>query len=134
MIKHSKAIFFDMGNTLLHFHYGKSDEEKNEIGIGYLTNFLKQYNNQIELDDVKKDFYDEWQKVMPLRKINHMEYPVEDYLNGFLKRYDVELDLKTCIKALDIFYTEYRNNVWIEEGLHQTLTDIKNKGYRIGVI
>jgi len=23
-----KVIFFDMGNTSLHFHYGKSDDEK----------------------------------------------------------------------------------------------------------
>jgi len=25
-----KVIFFDMGNTLLHFHHGKSDDHKDE--------------------------------------------------------------------------------------------------------
>ncbi|WP_406242430.1 HAD family hydrolase [Tissierella carlieri] len=134
MTKSSKVIFFDMGNTLLHFHFGKTDEEKDIIGIKHLTNFLKQYNRQVEFNDVKKHFFDEWQKVMPLRKINHTEYAVEDYLNGFLKKYDIELDLDMCIKALDIFYTEYRNNVRTEENIHHTLENIKQKGYRIGVI
>lgn len=134
MTKNSKIVFFDMGNTLLHFHYGKTDEEKDDIGIEYLTNFLKRYNPKIEFDDVKRGFFDEWQKVMPLRKINHIEYPVEDYLNDFLKIYDIELDLDNCIEALDIFYSEYRNNVWIEEELNKILENIRQKGYRIGVI
>ena len=134
MTKDLKVIYFDMGNTLLHFHHGKTDKEKDDIGIVYLTNFLKKFNCQIQLDDVKRYFFDEWQKVMPLRKINNIEYAVEDYLNGFLKRYDVELDLDMCIQGIDIFYTEYRNNVWIEEDLNGTLEKIKQKGYRIGVI
>ncbi len=123
-----------MGNTLLHFHFGKTDEEKDIAGINYLTNFLKQFNFQVEFDDVKKHFFDEWQKVIPLRKINHTEYAVEDYLNGFLVKYGVELDLDMCIRALDIFYTEYRNNVWVEENIQYTLENIIQKGYRIGVI
>lgn len=28
-----KTIFFDMGNTLLHFHHGMSDAEKDRIGF-----------------------------------------------------------------------------------------------------
>jgi len=28
MMDRVKVIFFDMGNTSLHFHYGKSDDEK----------------------------------------------------------------------------------------------------------
>ncbi len=134
MAKNSKVIFFDMGNTLLHFHFGQTDEEKDIIGINYLTNFLKQYNCQIEFEDVKEHFFDVWQETMTLRKINNTEYAVENYLNGFLKKYDVELDLDMCIEALDAFYTEYRNNIWIEENIHQTLENIKQKGYRIGVI
>lgn len=123
-----------MGNTLLHFHFGKTDEEKDIAGVKYLTNFLKQFNCQVEFGDVKKHFFDEWQKVMPLRRINCTEYAVEDYLNGFLRKYGVELDLDMCIRALDVFYTEYRNNVWVEENIQHTLENIIQKGYRIGVI
>lgn len=134
MIKNSKVVFFDMGNTLLHFHFGRTDEEKDADGIKHLTNFLQQFNCKIKFGDVKEYFFDTWQEGIASRRINHTEYAVEDYLNEFLKRYDVELDLSMCIKAMDIFYTEYRNHVWIEEDLHQTLENIRQKGYRIGVV
>lgn len=134
MIKDSKMIFFDMGNTLLHFHYGKSDEQKDIIGLEYLTNFLQKFSSEIKFDDVKQGFFDRWQKVMPLRKVNHTEYPVEDYLNNFLKKYNINLELDMCIKAMNEFYTEYRNNVWIEEDIHHILDNIREKGYKIGVI
>ncbi|MTI47935.1 HAD family hydrolase [Sporosalibacterium faouarense] len=129
-----KVIFFDMGNTLLHFHHGKSDEEKDEKGIEYLTNFLQKYDSRIKYEDVKKKFFTKWQNIMPLRKITHIEYPVESFLNNFLKSYDVNLSLNMCIKALDIFYTEYRKYIWIEEELIQTLSSIVDKRYKIGVI
>jgi FMN phosphatase YigB (HAD superfamily) len=129
-----KVVFFDMGNTLLHFHYGKSDNEKDTNEINYLTNFLQEIDPRVQIDDVRKNFFERWQKVMPLRKVNHIEYPVEDFLNNFMKKYEVNLDLDMCIKAMDVFYTEYRNNVWIEEEIHQTLDNIRNKGYKIGVI
>lgn len=134
MIKSSKVVFFDMGNTLLHFHFGRTDEEKDADGIKHLTNFLQQFNCKIKFGDVKEYFFDTWQEGIASRRINHTEYAVEDYLNGFLKRYDVELNLSMCVKAMDIFYTEYRNHVWIEEDLHQTLENIRQKGYRIGVV
>ena len=134
MKKNFKVVFFDMGNTLLHFHHGKSDHEKDIIGLNYLTSFLQEINSKILLDDVRKDFFESWQKVMPLRKVNHIEYPVEDYLNNSMKKYGVNLSIDMCIKAIDVFYTEYRNNVWIEEEIHQTLDNIRNKGYKIGII
>lgn len=35
-----KVVFFDMGNTLLHFHTGKSDDEKDIEGLKILTQYL----------------------------------------------------------------------------------------------
>ena len=55
-----KVIFFDMGNTLLHFHYGKSDDEKDMQGLIYLTKYLKKFNANITFDEVKNDFYESW--------------------------------------------------------------------------
>ncbi|WP_425447015.1 HAD family hydrolase [Dethiothermospora halolimnae] len=134
MIKNRKVIFFDMGNTLLHFHHGKSDKEKDDKGIKYLTDFFKTFNNNIGMDSVRKDFFNKWQEVMALRKLTCLEYPVEEYLNEFLKGYDVKLDLDMCIKAMDIFYTEYRKYVLVEKEIHKTLDKLIQKGYRIGVI
>ena len=55
-MKNNKVIFFDMGNTLLHFHYGDSDHEKEMKGLNYLTKHLRKYNENISVDEVKKEF------------------------------------------------------------------------------
>lgn len=129
-----KVVFFDMGNTLLHFHFGKTDEEKDTLGLKYLTDFLNKLNPKIKYEDIKSNFFDIWQRVMPLRKKHRTEYPVENYLNDFLKKYEIKLDLDMCIKAMNAFYTDYRNNVWFEADLYETLDTVRRKGYRIGVI
>ena len=134
MENNPKVVFFDMGNTLLHFHFGKSDEEKDAAGIEYLTNFLRQFNQHIQYEDVRNHFFVPWKRGIAARRTFYTEYPVEEYLNAFLKRYAVELDLTMCIKAMDCFYTEYRNNVWMEDDLPQTLAKIRQKGYGIVVI
>lgn len=48
-----KVIFFDMGNTLLHFHHGESDDEKDEQGLIYLTAYLNKFNTNISIDSIR---------------------------------------------------------------------------------
>lgn len=127
-------VFFDMGNTLLHFHCGKPDAEKGAEGISHLTDYLKQYNAKITPEEVQTGFFHVWLKGISARRTLHVEYPVEDYLNRFLAKYGVQLDLNQCIEAMDRFYTGYRNEVWHEKGLSQTLSELRNRGYRLGVI
>lgn len=55
-----EVIFFDMGNTLLHFHRVKSDDDKNEQGLTYLTEYLNKINNSITIDEVKNGFFKIW--------------------------------------------------------------------------
>lgn len=134
MLTDKKVIFFDMGNTLLHFHYGKSDDEKDFIGLGYLTTYLKKFDSRITLQAVKKDFYDVWNEALCLRKVKLTEYPIESYLNSFMNKYDLNLNHSQCIEAIDVFYSDYKNHVQTESGLYETLKKIKSKGYKIGVI
>lgn len=129
-----KAIFFDMGNTLLHFHYGESDDEKDMKGLVYLTNYLNGFSKNIEFQDVKLGFYESWMDGIKDRKITHKEYEIEGFLNDFLKKYMVKLNLEQCIEAINLFYTDYREQVHFESDVYDTLKTIKNKGYKIGVI
>lgn len=129
-----KVIFFDMGNTLLHFHYGKSDDEKDTQGLIYLTEYLNRFNANITFKEVKKGFYESWMEGIKDRNITLMEYPIEDFLNNFLSKYQLTLNLDQCIEAINFFYTEYREQVYFEDDIYNTLKIIKDKGYRIGVI
>lgn len=129
-----KVIFFDMGNTLLHFHCAKTDEEKDMKGLIHLTEYLNKLNTEITFKDVKENFFDKWMEGIKDRKTTYKEYPIEKYLNGFLDKYDVKLDLNQCIEAINLFYTEYRENLFFEDNLIDTLKYLKNKGYIISII
>lgn len=49
-----------MGNTLLHFYRDKSDDDKNEQGLTYLTEYLNKFNNSITIDEVNNGFFKIW--------------------------------------------------------------------------
>lgn len=129
-----KVIFFDMGNTLLHFHYGKSDDEKDMQGLIYLTEYLNKFNTKIKLDEVKQGFYENWMEGIKQRRVKLTEYPIEDFLNNFLHKYEFSLKLEQCIEAINLFYTDYREQVYFEKNIYDTLKTIKDKGFKIGVI
>ncbi|QAA32378.1 HAD family hydrolase [Clostridium manihotivorum] len=129
-----KAIFFDMGNTLLHFHYGQSDYEKDIHGLMHLTKYLNRFNTNIKLDQVKQGFYEVWMETIKDRQTTFVEYPIENFLNKFLQEYEVVLTLDQCIEAINLFYTEYRNQLYFEPSIYDTLKHLKDKGYKTGII
>lgn len=129
-----KVIFFDMGNTLLHFHHGKSDDEKDAEGLIHLTSYLQKFNKNIMIKNVRDDFFNPWMDGIDDRSKTFKEYPIEDFLNPFLKKYNVELTLNECIEGIKLFYTEYIEQVVFEKDILHTLSTLKNKGYKIGVI
>lgn len=129
-----KVMFFDMGNTLLHFHRGKTDDEKDIQGLKYLTEYLNKLNPQITFNEVRENFFEGWMEGIKDRKIMNIEYPIEGFLNSFLKKYNLELSLNECIDAINLFYTEYREQVYFEEDILDTLRYIRKRGYKIGVI
>lgn len=129
-----KIIFFDMGNTLLHFHRGKSDAEKDIQGLTLLTQYLNKYCDVITLEEVKSIFFNNWMSGIENRKVTFKEYPIEDFLNSFLEKYNIKLELNECIEAIHLFYTEYRENVYFENNIYDTLKTLKDMGYKIGVI
>lgn len=83
---------------------------------------------------MKQGFLRNWEAGIKLRKENQTEYPIENFLNEFLKEYNIVLSLDQCIEAIRLFYTEYINSIYYEENLYETLSVLKNKSYKIGVI
>jgi putative hydrolase of the HAD superfamily len=128
------VVFFDMGNTLLHFHYGESDDEKDMKGLLLLTEYLKSFNASIMFEEVKQEFYDKWMDGIKDRKLTYVEYPIEAFLNNFLQKFGFSLSIEQCIEAINLFYTDYREQVYYENSVYDTLKLIRSKGYKIGVI
>lgn len=123
-----------MGNTLLHFHYGKTDFEKDMQGLIYLKEYLNKFNKNIKLNEIRAEFYESWMEGIKDRKTTYKEYPIEEFINNFLQKYKIRLNLEECIEAINLFYTEYRENVYFEDTTQEVLKKLKDLGYKIGVI
>lgn len=129
-----KIIFFDMGDTLLRFHEGPTDEVKDEIGIKEVASYLSQFSSDISFSSVKEDFFIPWSQCFEKRRVTLEEYPVEDYLNNFLSRYGAQLTKDEAIQTMRRFHIAYNRYVKTEPQLSKTLNELKKRGYRIGVI
>lgn len=129
-----KIIFFDMGNTLIHFHEKYTDEYKDEQGIIKLTTFLQKYCEDIKEQYIRKVFFGPWIESMKDRKITHREVDVGAYLNAAVKPYDVSLNKSECIESMKQFYKAYEDNINYELGIQNVLEKLIQRGYEIGVI
>ena len=101
------TAFFDMGNTLLHFHEGETDDRKTDRGLRLLAEHLSRRCGRIGLEELRRCFYLDWMHVLPDRETKLVEFPVEPILNQFLERYGMELSLEECREAMGVFFTEY---------------------------
>ena len=93
---------------------------------------INSLNENITLDEVKNGFYECWMEGIKDRKITLTEYPIEDFLNCFLQKFKLIFNLNQCIEAINLFYTEYREQVYFQNNISNTLKSIKDKGYKIG--
>ena len=124
-----------MGSTLLHFHRGIPEEEKELIGLERMANFLSNKSGKkITCTSLKEGFFDKWMTVMPRRVTELAEFPIEDYLNPFLKNYGIALTQDEMIEAMDIQASEFQKSLWVEDGVIDLLKFLKTKKYKIGVI
>jgi len=133
IMRQINTIFFDMGNTLLDFHKGMTDIEKDRLGLQAMADYLSRYG-PVTADDLEQNFKKPWYETCRLRPTTLQEYPVEEHLNRYLEPYGTKLELPECIEVMDRYHTEYRHQVVTEEKLDQTLSELKSKGYKIGVI
>lgn len=99
-----------------------------------LTDYLKRFCPTLSIDEVRIGFYNVWMSKIDSRKVTLTEYPIDSLLNEFLSTLQVQLTNKECIEAIDHFYTEYRQQLHTEDSLRETLIELRNRGYRLGVI
>lgn len=129
-----KVVYFDMGNTLLHFHQVLRDEEKDENGLMRMYEYIKEYNEKIDYNQFKSGFFLKWMEKFPERKVLLKEFDIDTFLNSFLRQYDIEFSREQCITAISFYYHDYKKFVFMEENTAITLKYLKQKGYKIGVI
>lgn len=125
-----------MGSTLLDFHQGPSDDEKDKLGLVEMANYLSEFSEtKICADELEEKFFSPWQSfITPRRKEFLEEYPIEDFLSPFLKQKGIRLEKYQLIEALDKQSLHYRKYLAMEQDLAKTLTTLKDSGIKLGVI
>jgi len=129
-----RTLFFDMGNTLLDFHCGPSDEAKDALGLERMARWIRQRGGRIDAEELYERFFVSWSEVFELRKRTLEEYPVERYLDPCLGAAGIRLDRAERIELMGEFHSGYGGELVIEDGLAATLGELRRRGYAIGVI
>lgn len=135
-MKGIKLVVFDMGNTLLDFHGGKSsDDEKDLIGLKRLSEYIKKkYNIHITSEMLKISFLDKWYNDFPIRESELVELNVSEYLKSALLDYDILIDEDSSLEFMKIFYSPYKEEIVVNTKALELLKEIKIKNISIGVI
>ena len=85
-LSNKRVVFFDMGNTLLHFHSFKNKEKQAEIqGFEYLYQFLLEQYPTIKKEELIEGFIAPWQNLLRKRKESFKESNIDELLNAFVK-------------------------------------------------
>jgi len=129
-----ETVFFDMGSTLLDFHQGRSDAEKDAVGLERMASWLRERSGSVDGGGLREGFFLPWSEVFALRRETLTEYPVEDYLAAYLGPLGLELDRGECIELMGEYHRGYGEDLVVAEGAPETLRELRKRGYAIGVI
>jgi len=129
IFNNKKMIFFDMGNTLLDFHQGQSDDEKDDLGIEAVSKYLETIDIKLSSIEIKKRFLEPLYSQFHLRVSQLIEIDVDPYLNNLGTLTTLQKN-----QVLQAFYSEYRRTVVVNEGALELLKHLKNASFKIGVI
>ncbi len=130
------SIFFDFGNTLVHYHNGKlSDNEKDFIGIKQMYEFLKNFDNELSFTKLYEDFYLKWAEKLKTRNICKTEYNALDFLLPVLNsKFKNQITDTQIISAFKYFHEPTVRFAECEKNIINTLQNLKNKNFKLGII
>lgn len=134
LLSRYETFLFDMGNTLLDFHQGLTDAEKDTIGLNRLKVFLRECGCFVTTEYLQTAFFQLWTEDFYKRSRDGIELDVERYLNKCLSVCDFELLAEDCVKAMKLFFSEYKQQVVVAPEAHEVLGLLKQKGKDVAVV
>lgn len=127
------VVYFDLGNTLLHYHRGDlTDQEKDYIGIYNIHQRLSGWNLDVSISTLIEGFYRPWSRLLRYRKRKKVEYDVVQYLLAVLPSKDMN-NRRLKMLILDFFEPTLR---FSEPGAEvvPSLAKLSEEGFKLAVI
>lgn len=136
-----KAVLFDLGGTLLHYHDPQSDERQRpfrhitRVGVGQLCMHLPEFGfdpaDTSVLDPViDRHIGESYQSTLQQLSGGTIESPIRAAL-AELGIFVDDMQWETLRRH---FYSAIDTIVMAREGLHETLSALKEEGYRLGLV
>jgi len=122
-------IYFDMGNTLLDFHQGLTDDQKDLIGLNNMSSYLESLGIKISANECKSKFLDVLYSKFHLREAELIEIDVYEILRTFL---DLRADQED--QLLKAFYRPYGDYINVHDGALDLLKVLKEQKKYIGIV
>lgn len=130
-----KAILFDMGNTLLDFHKGISDDQKDRLGAESVAEYLTKISKkQVTTDMVWSEFLTPWFDCMPLRKSRPEEFNPQPFVENLTLKLDMVLNQEQFVEVMKLCDVAYQKHLIVLPGAVSLLKSLKGLGYTIGVV
>ena len=129
---HPKLILFDLGNTLVDYHVGPSDEEKDLLGLQRVKGLLESWSAHVSLSDLRSRFYEPWLRVFPDRSKRDFEFPVVDFLRGLIAEHFLDNDHIHSIMLE--FHTPTALHAKTAPGASPGLRALRERGVKLGVL
>ena len=129
-----ETVFFDMGSTLLDFHQGRSDAEKDALGLERMASWLRDRQVSVDGEGLREGFFRPWSAVFALRQSTLSEYSVDPYLAACLGPLGWLPNRGDCIDLMGEFHHAYGEDLAVADGAAETLKVLRARGYAIGVI
>lgn len=132
-VENIEVFLFDMGNTVFDFHVGKKDEEKDMIGLERLSNYLRdKYNTHYNMHEMRTVFLD---KLHTYLDDERKQFGIETDIGKFFKNLVAEeLKNEDILCMSKIFYSQYIEDVKIEDDALEVFEKIKKKNKKIGIV
>ena len=127
------AIIFDLGSTLIHFD-GKWDqvESRADQALAYK---LKEFGFEFDWADCLLLFRNKLEKYFEARDRNYIEHTTQVILRDTLTECGYPgVSEQVNRNALKAFYRVSQAHWKPESDAHATLNELKNRGYRLGMI
>lgn len=132
-MKQFQALFFDLGGTLIYFDGDWPDvfAKANET----LSSYLKDTALDIDVDRFMDDFISRLTDYFDQRENEFIEYTTEYFLQTTLSDWGYPQVPDDLIdNALQEMYSVSQSHWHAEDDTHETLSTLKDRGYRLAII
>ena len=135
-MKDIDVFFFDMGSTVLDFHASKkSDIEMEETGLLKVKKYIEKMYYFIDIKKLNLEVFQPWlEYINTSRKEMLQEKRIDEMIYEYFMKNNILLNRDEINKILKLHYSEFANEVVINDGFIEAASYLKKKDKKLGII